>query len=223
MSQENPIRVLLADDHQVVRQGLAAIIEQQEDMSVVAEASSGREAVALFGEHAPDITLMDLRMPGHAGMPERSTSAPEIDGVEAITAIRGKHPDARIIVLTTYDGDEDIYRGLHAGAKGYLLKDAGRESLLEAIRAVHAGHTRIPSDVAAKLAGRMGGPELTAREREVLGGMAAGKSNQGIARALFISEATVKTHVNSILNKLGVSDRTQAVTTALRRGIVHLE
>jgi two-component system NarL family response regulator len=210
MSKEHAIRLLIADDHCVVREGLAALIELQPDMTVVGEASNGREATELFHSRLPDVTLMDLRMP-------------QMDGVEAITTIREAFPAARIIVLTTYHGDEDIYRGLRAGAKGYLLKDAGREALLEAIRAVHAGQTRIPPDVAAKLVARMSGPELSAREREVLRLMAAGNSNQEIGAALFITEATVKTHVNNILSKLGVSDRTQAVTTALRRGIVHLE
>ncbi len=210
MSKENPIRILLADDHAVMRDGLAAIMEQEEDMTVVGEASNGKEAVELFRARQPDVTLMDLRMP-------------VMDGVEATTAIRAQFPDARILVLTTYDGDEDIYRGLRAGAKGYLLKDAGREELLEAIRGVHGGQTRIPSDVTAKLLTRMSGPELSAREREVLRLMALGNSNQEIAAALFIAEATVRTHVNNILSKLDVNDRTQAVTTALRRGIVHLE
>ncbi len=210
MSEGNAVRILLADDHPVVREGLAALIERQQDMTVVGEASNGAEAVDLFERHQPDVTLMDLRMPG-------------VDGVEAITRIREAFPGARVIVLTTYQGDEDIYRGLRAGAKGYLLKDAGRQELLEAIRAVHAGQTRIPPDVASKLVERMGGRELSAREVEVLRLMAQGKSNQEIAAALFITEGTVKAHVNNILGKLGVSDRTQAVTTALRRGIVRLE
>jgi two-component system NarL family response regulator len=210
MSKENPIHILLADDHAVMRDGLAAIMKQEQDMTVVGEASNGKEAVELFRARQPDVTLMDLRMP-------------EMDGVEATTAIRAQFPNARILVLTTYDGDEDIYRGLRAGAKGYLLKDAGREELLEAIRAVHAGQTRIPPDVTAKLLTRMSGPDLSARELEVLRLMTLGSSNQEIAAALFIAEATVRTHVNNILSKLEASDRTQAVTTALRRGIVHLE
>ena len=210
MSKENAIRLLIADDHCVMREGLAALIELQPDMTVVGEARNGREAIELFRAQQPDVMLMDLRMP-------------EMDGVEATTAISEEFPAAHILVLTTYDGDEDIYRGLHAGAKGYLLKDAGREELLEAIRAVNAGKTRIPPDVAAKLVIRMRGPELSARERQVLHLMALGKSNQQIGAALFITEATVKTHVNNILNKLEVSDRTQAVTTALRRGLVYLE
>ncbi len=210
MNPPNSIRILVADDHTVVREGLVAILEQEDDMTVVGEASNGQEAVDKFPALRPDITLMDLRMP-------------QMDGVDAITEIRAAFPAARIIVLTTYDGDEDIYGGLHAGAQGYLLKDAERQDLLGAIRNVHAGRTHISPDVASKLALRVMRRELSTREREVLNVMAAGKSNQEIASALFISEATVKTHVNNILAKLGVSDRTQAVTTALKRGIVHLE
>ncbi len=209
MNSQDTIRILVADDHTVVREGLAAILEQEEDLSVVGEASNGREALDRFGEIRPDITLMDLRMP-------------EMDGVEAITAIRGTSPTARIIILTTYDGDEDIYRGLQAGAQGYLLKDAERQELLTAIRSVHRGRTHISPDVAMKMALRVSRRDLTTREQEVLNLLAAGKSNHEIATALFIGEATVKTHVNNILVKLEVNDRTQAVTTALRRGLIHL-
>ncbi len=204
------IRLLVADDHAIVRDGLVAMMEQHEDVTVVGEAGDGREAVSRFRELQPDVTLMDLRMP-------------EMDGVEAIAHIREEAPDARIIVLTTYDGDEDIFRGLRAGAMGYLLKDAGRHRLLEVIRAVHNGQTQIAPAALTKLAERMRTPELTAREREVVGLLAQGKSNAEIAAALFITEATVKTHVNSIITKLGVGDRTGAVTTALRRGIIHLD
>ena len=211
MSQmSQPIRILIADDHAVVREGVAAILSLEPDMEVVAQASNGREAVELFQKHRPDLALMDLRMP-------------EMDGVQAITAIRQDFSDARIIVLTTYDGDEDIYRGLRAGARAYLLKAGPREELLDAIRAVHAGQTHIPPDVAAKLVVRMSGRELTARELEVLQLMAAGKSNQEIGGALFVTESTVKAHVNSILSKLNVSDRTQAVTAAIKRGLIHLD
>lgn len=204
-----PIRILVADDHHIVRQGLIALLKTVPDFEVVAEASEGNEAVALFQQHLPDVTLMDLRMPN-------------LDGVGAVTAIRKTSPGARVIVLTTFDGDEDIYRALQAGAKGYLLKGMFGEELIEAIRAVNAGKSRIPSVVAERLADRMGGPGLTNRELDVLKLIVAGRSNKQIGSDLDISEATVKTHINSILSKLGVSDRTQAATHALQRGIVHL-
>lgn len=209
MNQSKVIRVLIADDHPVVRQGLAAMIEHEPDMTVVGQASDGREAVDIFRQLRPDVTLMDLRMP-------------DMGGVAAITAICGEFDDARIIVLTTYDGDEDIYRGLRTGAKGYLLKDAEPEKLLEAIRAVNRGQKYIPPTVGAKLAERMGNPQLSERELEVLRLMATGKSNQEISAALCITEGTVKFHVNNILSKLGVKDRTQAVIAALKRGIASL-
>jgi len=209
MNPVAPIRILIADDHPVVREGLAAMIKRRTDMTVVAEANHGQEAVALFHQHQPDVVLMDLRMP-------------EMDGVEAIVTIREQTPEARVIVLTTYDTDEDIYRALRAGAKAYLLKDTPREELLDTIRAVSAGRTRVPSDVAAKLVERVSSETLTAREVDVLRLIVAGHSNREIATLLYISEGTVKTHVNHILMKLGVSDRTQAVTTALRRGLVSL-
>jgi two-component system NarL family response regulator len=209
MNSVTPIRILIADDHPVVREGLAAMIKRRTDMTVVAEANHGQEAVALFHQHQPDVVLMDLRMP-------------EMDGVEAILTIREQTPEARVIVLTTYDTDEDIYRALRAGAKAYLLKDTPREELLDTIRAVSAGRTRVPSDVAAKLVERVSSETLTAREVDVLRLIVAGHSNREIATLLYISEGTVKTHVNHILMKLGVSDRTQAVTTALKRGLVSL-
>ncbi|HWP44022.1 MAG TPA: response regulator transcription factor [Blastocatellia bacterium] len=210
MSKENPIRVLIADDHFVVRVGLGTLINTEPDMLVVAEAVNGKQAVEAFRASQPDVALMDLRMP-------------EMTGVEAILAIREEFPESRIIVLTTYDGDEDIYRALQAGARGYILKDMAGEELVEAIRAVHAGQRRIPPAVAARLAERMPRSELTPRELEVLKLIVKGKSNKEIAAELFVTEGTVKIHVNNLLSKLGVSDRTQAVTAALQRGIVHLD
>ncbi|CAA9559113.1 Two-component transcriptional response regulator, LuxR family [uncultured Synechococcales cyanobacterium] len=210
MLKENPIRILIADDHPILRKGLRSLIEREADMAVVSEANNGREAVELFRQHQPNITLMDLRMP-------------QMEGVEAITRIRKQFLSARIIVLTTYDGDEDIYRGLRAGAKAYLLKDAPPEELLETIRSVHTGQTYIPANIAVKLAERINNCEPSPRELEVLHLMVQGKPNKDIALALFITEGTVKAHINNLLKKLGVSDRTQAVTTALKRGIVHLD
>lgn len=204
------IRIMIIDDHPVVREGLAAIIERRPGMTVVAEGASGVEAVALYRAKQPDVTLMDLRLP-------------EMDGVAAIRAIRSEFPDARILVVTTYDGDEDIYRAIQAGAKGYLLKDSPRDHLLEAIRVVRSGKAFIPSDVATKLSERMSGQELTPREREVLQLIAGGKSNQEVGAALFISEGTVKGHVVNILEKLGAGDRTQAVTIAIKRGIIRVD
>ncbi|HTV16328.1 MAG TPA: response regulator transcription factor [Acidobacteriaceae bacterium] len=204
------IKILIVDDHHIVRQGLVALLKTVPGFTVTAEAADGEQAVDLHRKHNPDVTLMDLRLP-------------RMNGVEAIAKIRDGSPQARIIVLTTFDGDEDIYRALQAGARGYLLKGMDLAELTDAIRTVHAGRTRIPPRVAEKLAERMSGASLTARELEVLKLIVAGKSNRNIGTALFISEATVKTHVNSLLSKLGVEDRTQAATTALQRGIVHLE
>lgn len=204
-----PIRILIVEDHHVVRQGLVALIKSVDDMEVVAEAADGRQGVDLHRKHRPDVTIMDLRLP-------------VLGGVEAIEEIRRDTPNARVIVLTTFDGDENIYRALQAGARGYLLKDMFGEELMDAIRAVHAGKTRIPAVVAQRLAERMRGPELTSREMDVLRLIVAGKSNKEIGGALHISEATVKTHINNLLGKLGVSDRTQAATTAIQRGIVEL-
>lgn len=210
MSDKTTIRVLLVDDHPVVREGMAALLNRRADMDVVAEAENGRLAIELYTQHQPDVVLMDLRMP-------------EMGGVEAIVQIRATDPNANIIVLTTYDGDEDIFRGLQAGAKAYLLKDTPRQMLLETIRAVSKGEKRIPPEIGAKLAGRLMGPSLTDRELDVLQLIVAGQSNREIGLALSITEGTVKAHVNSLLGKLNVHDRTQAVTEALRRGIVHLE
>lgn len=202
------IQVLVADDHPIVRNGLVRMIELTNGMKVVAEAETGAEAVELYRQHQPDVTLMDLRMP-------------DMSGVEAITAIRQEFPNAHIIILTTYDTDEDIFRGLKAGAKGYLLKDIKMSQLLDAIRKVAKGQKCIPPEVGAKLAERMSQPELSEREQEVLQIMSQGKTNQEIAHQLCISESTVKFHVNHILSKLGVSDRTQAVLMAIKRGVTN--
>lgn len=209
ISQSTVIRVLIADDHFIVRQGLVTIIDRNPEMTVIAQAEDGQQAIDLYREHHPDVTLMDLRMP-------------KIGGVEAIAAICAEFKQARIMVLTTYDGDEDIYRGLQAGAQGYLLKDAKPNGLLNAIRVVHSGQKYVPPEVGAKLVQRMSNPELSERELEVLRSMAQGMSNQEIGTVLNISESTVKSHVNRILNKLGVNDRTQAVIISVKRGIVSL-
>ena len=209
MPKTSPIKILIADDHPVVRAGLAALISQGADMLVVAEASNGRELVAEFLRHRPDVALVDLRMP-------------EMDGADAIAAIREQAPSARLIVLTTYDDDEDILRSLRAGARAYMLKDSPRDELLAGIRAVHQGLTLIPPAIAAKLAETVGVPTLTPRELEVLGLAAGGNSNKEIAHALFITEGTVKSHINAVLGKLEASDRTQAVTIALKRGLLRL-
>ncbi|MGI5819448.1 MAG: response regulator [Armatimonadota bacterium] len=208
MEKTSPIRILIADDHPVVREGLVALINHRSDMTVVAEASNGREAVAAFLDHHPDVTLMDLRMP-------------EMDGADAIAAIRERAPSARVIVLTTYD-DADIQRSLRAGAKAYILKDAGRDELLACIRTVYEGGTLIPADIAGKLAASIGSPSLTDREIEVLHLVRDGKSNKEIAAALFVTEGTVKSHMHTVIGKLDAQDRTQAVTVALRRGILRL-
>ncbi|BAY26482.1 two component transcriptional regulator, LuxR family protein [Calothrix sp. NIES-2100] len=209
MSQSTTIRVLIVDDHAIVRKGLTTIINRDPEMTAIAQAEDGQQAIAAFREHQPDVTLMDLRMP-------------QMEGVEAIMAICAEFKQARIAVLTTYDGDEDIYRGLQAGAQGYLLKDAKPGELLNAIRAIYNNQKYIPPEVGAKLLQRMSNPELSERELGVLRLMAQGKGNQEIGTALNIGESTVKSHVNRILSKLGVSDRTQAVITAVKRGIVSL-
>ena len=203
------IRLIVIDDQAVVRQGFVALINTVADMEVIAEGINGEQAIELYRQHNPDVMLIDLRMP-------------VIGGVEAITTIRREFPEARLIVLTTYDGDEDIYRSLQAGAKGYLLKDMFFEELETAIRSVHAGSRRIPAVIAERLAERMAGSILTTRELEVLELIVKGRSNKEIGNELKISEATVKSHVNNVLSKLGVTDRTQAATTALQRGLVHL-
>ena len=192
------IRVLIADDHPIVRNGLILMIRYSTDLQLAGEANTGYEAVELYRQHQPDVVLMDLRMP-------------EMSGVEAITIIRREFPNARIILLSTYDYDEDIYQGLQAGAKGYLLKDTSIETLQEAIRKVYAGHKYIPADVAAKLAERLISPQLTERERQILILMVQGKSNVEIGKELYISDNTVKFHANNILVKLNVKNRRQAV------------
>jgi len=201
------IRLLIVEDHTVVRDGLIAILEQETDMEVVAETGNGRQAVELWKEKRPDVTLMDLRMPG-------------LDGVDAIHEIRAVDPGARIIILTTYDGDEDIYRVMHAGAKSYLLKDVGREEMCRSIREVHAGKTLVSPAVAIRLAERMPLEELTPRELDVLRLLALGKANKLIGAALAISEVTVKSHMQAIFRKLNVLSRTEAIAVANRRGLL---
>ena len=205
----NPIRLLVVDDHHVVRQGLIALLNIMPGIEVAGEASDGLQAVELHRKLQPDITLMDLQLP-------------RLGGVDAILRIRAESPAARFIVLTTFDGDEDIYRALQAGAKAYLLKGMTVEELTSAIQAVHSGKTRIAPAIAEKLAERMSGQALTGRELDVLERIVRGRANKEIASDLNISEATVKTHINNLLGKLGVTDRTQAATVALQRGIVHL-
>jgi DNA-binding NarL/FixJ family response regulator len=205
----NPIRILLVDDHALLRQGIAALAVDESDMKLVAEASNGREAVEQFRKHRPDVTLMDLQMP-------------EMNGIDAMTAIRDEFPEARFIVLTTYTGDVQVLRALKAGARAYLLKSLLRRELLETIRAVHAGQKRIPPEVAAQLADHAGDDALTAREIEVLRLIAAGNANKLIADQLSITEETVKGHVKNILSKLDANDRTHAVTIGLKRGIIEL-
>ncbi len=203
------IRVLVADDHVTVREGLTAIIGRQPDMMVVAEAASGRDAADLWLEHRPDVVLLDLRMP-------------VLDGVGAMIEIRRHDPSARIVVLTTFDTDHEISRAIKAGARGYLLKDAQREELLDCIRKVHAGETCIPASLVAKLAASVSSEELTGREMHVLTLLAGGKGNKEIGLSLHISETTVKSHLRSIFNKLNVLSRTEAIAVASRRGLVQL-
>ncbi len=204
-----PIRILVVDDHALLREGIAALVNAEADMKLVAEASNGQEAIEHFRRHHPDVTLMDLQMPG-------------LNGIEAIINIQSEFPNARIIVLTTYSGDVQVLRALRAGARGYILKAHVHRELLETIRAVHAGKKRIPPEVAAELADHAADDELTAREIEVLRLIASGNANKLIADRLSISEETVKSHVTNILSKLGANDRTHAVTIGLKRGIIEL-
>jgi DNA-binding NarL/FixJ family response regulator len=204
-----PIRILVVEDHPIVRQGLVALLSVVDGVEVVGEASDGEEAIREHEARHPDVTLIDLRLP-------------KMGGVEVIQRIRTDHAQARFIVLTTYDGDEDIYRALQAGARAYLLKGMTVDVLLSTIRSVHAGKSIIPPAIAQKLAERMATEQLTQREQDVLEQIVRGKSNKEIGVALEISEATVKTHINNLLGKLGVEDRTQAATAAIQRGLVQL-
>jgi Response regulator containing a CheY-like receiver domain and an HTH DNA-binding domain len=209
MKNADPIRILVAEDHLIARVGVSTIVNLQPDMTVVAEAANGQQAVELYRAHLPDVTLLDLRMP-------------IMSGIEAAAAIRRDFPRARLIALTTYGGDEDIRRALHAGVQAYLMKDILHDELLKAIRAVHNGQTYLPAPVAAALAAQMPRPDLSARELQVLELIVAGLANKQIAYTLNIAEYTVKNHVKNILDKLAVQDRTQAATVAIQRGIIHL-
>lgn len=209
MDARTPIRILTVDDHPLLREGIAAVLSNESDMVVVAEAGNGREAVEQFRAHRPDVTLMDLQMPF-------------MNGTDAILAIRKDYPDARIIVLTTYGGDAQAVRALKAGASGYLLKNMVRKELVETIRSVHDGKKRIPPEIAVEMAEHHMDDALTEREIEVLREVAAGNANKVVALRLAVSEETVKAHMRSILSKLGANDRTHAVTIALKRGIIEI-
>jgi DNA-binding NarL/FixJ family response regulator len=209
-SNHSVIRILTVDDHPLLRKGIAALVNAESDLKLVAEASNGQEAIEAFRAHQPDVTLMDLQMP-------------EVDGLEAIAAIRREYPDARIIVLTTYTGDVQVLRALKAGARAYILKGHVHKELLDTIRAVHAGQKRIPAEIAVQLADHATDDPLTEREIDVVRLIAAGNANKQIADQLAIGEATVKSHVTNILSKLGANDRAHAVTIALKRGIIELD
>jgi two-component system NarL family response regulator len=209
MTERRPIRILIAEDHLIARVGVGAIVNAQPDMTVVAEATNGQQAVALYREHRPDVVLMDMRMP-------------VMTGFNAVNAIRSEFSGARIVALSTYGGDEDIHRAFLAGVQAYLTKDVLHDELIQAIRAVHSGQKYLPAPIAAALAAQLPRPDLSARELDVLNLIVQGLSNKQIAYALGIAEHTVKNHVKSILNKLDVDDRTQAATAAIQRGIIHL-
>jgi DNA-binding NarL/FixJ family response regulator len=209
MDEPTRIRVLSVDDHPLLREGLAAIIDAQADMTLVSQACNGAEAIQMHRDHRPDVTLMDLRLP-------------DLSGIDTMLAIRAESPDARIIILTTFEGDVEIKRALQAGAHGYLLKSSPPSDLVQAIRQVHAGKKRVPPNVAAQLAEQMGSESLSPREVEVLQQVAQGNRNRDVAERLFISEETVKVHVKHIMDKLGASDRTQVIAIAVRRGIIQL-
>jgi len=204
-----PIRVFSVDDHPLLREGIGALVNNQPDMVLIGEAATGTEAIQLFKQHAPDVTLMDLRLP-------------DMSGIDTLIAIRSEFPQARIIMLTTFEGDVEIQRALQAGARGYLLKNMPPSELVDVIRQVHAGKKRIPAAVASQLAEHLSDETLTAREVEVLREVAEGNRNRNIAEKLFISEETVKVHIKHIMEKLGASDRTQAVAIGVRRGIIQL-
>ena len=210
MPKLKPIRLLVVDDHDVVRSGLAASLGLEDDLTVVAEASNGDDAVAQFRKHQPDVVLMDLRLPG-------------ADGIAVTADLRREWPDARVLMFTTFDSEEDIYRAMRAGARGYLLKSAPREELLAAIRAVAAGERHLPPALAQRLAGRISTPDVSEREREVLQLMARGKANKEIAAALGIAEETVKRHASNLFVKMGVADRAQATSEGIRRGLIHFD
>ena len=209
MNDPSQIRVLSVDDHPLLRQGIGVIINNESDMLLVAEAASGGEGIQKFREHQPDVTLMDLRLP-------------DMSGIDTMIAIRTEFPDARVIMLTTFEGDVEVQRALGAGARGYMLKSMPPKDLVEVIRQVHAGKKRVPAELAAQLAEHLSDESLTEREVEVLRHVAGGNRNRDIAEQLFISEETVKVHVKHIMEKLGANDRTQAVAIAVRRGIIQL-